>query len=103
MELNDNDVVTVRGIGIRVYSVTRTKGHGYIRLANYSYFTGGTVNVGNSIILPVTDNMLIAAGEGSYRVVLGKGGTKAVKNVTSFFLIILFSSIRLHLSIYNND
>ncbi|MCI8748879.1 MAG: PEGA domain-containing protein [Lachnospiraceae bacterium] len=82
MELNDNDVVTVRGIGIKVYSVTRTKGHGYIRLANYSYFTGGTVNVGNSIILPVTDNMLIAAGEGSYRVVLGKGGTKAVKNVT---------------------
>ena len=73
MELNDNDVVTVRGIGIKVYSVTRTKGHGYIRLANYSYFTGGTVNVGNSIILPVTDNMLIAAGEGSYHVTVKDG------------------------------
>ena len=82
MELNENDVITVRGIGIRVYSVTRTKGHGYIRLANYSYFTGGTVNIGNSIILPVTENMLVAAAEGSYRVMLSKGGTKAFKNVT---------------------
>ena len=82
MEINNNDVITVRGIGIKAYSVTRTKGHGYIRLANYNYFKGGTVNVGNSIILPVTDNMLISAGTGSYRVMLSKGSTKAVKNVT---------------------
>lgn len=81
MELNDNDIITARGIGIKVYSVTRTKGHGYIRLANYSYFIGGTLNVGNSIILPVTENMLVAASEGSYRVMLSKGSTKAMKNV----------------------
>lgn len=81
MELNDNDIITVRGIGTKVYSVTRTRGHGYIRLANYSYFIGGTLNVGNSIILPVTENMLVAAAEGSYRVTLAKGSTKAMKNV----------------------
>lgn len=82
MEINNNDIITVRGIGIKAYSVTRTKGHGYIRLVNYNYFKGGTVNVGNSIILPVTGNMLISASAGSYRVMLSKGSTKAVKNVT---------------------
>lgn len=80
MELDDNDIITARGIGTKVYSVTRTQGHGYIRLANHSYFIGGTVNVGNQVILPVTENMLIAAGEGSYRVTLSKGTTRAVKN-----------------------
>ena len=80
MELDDSDIITARGIGTKVYSVTRTQGHGYIRLVNYSYFTGGTVNVGNKVILPVTENMLIVAGEGSYRVTLSKGSTKAVKN-----------------------
>ena len=63
-ELGSHDVITVRGIGITVYSVTRTKGHGYIRLANYDTFKGGTISVGNNIVLPITDNMLVTAGVG---------------------------------------
>lgn len=81
MELDSNDVITVRGIGIKVYSVTRTQGHGYIRLVNYKPFIGGTVSVGSSIFLPVSGNMLITASEGSYRVILSRNGTKAIKNV----------------------
>ncbi|HBA96803.1 MAG TPA: hypothetical protein DCZ23_01715 [Lachnospiraceae bacterium] len=82
MELNSRDIVTIRGIGITVYSVTRTAGHGYIRLANYAPFLGGMVSVGNNIILTVTENMLLTAGVGQHRVMLSNGKVNAVKNVT---------------------
>lgn len=82
MELNKQDVLTVRGTGYTVYSIVRTQGHGYIRLRNYSDFVGGMIEVGNGIILPVTENMLVTAREGSYRVILCKGALTAVKTVT---------------------
>lgn len=82
MELNKQDVLTVRGIGYTVHSIVRTQGHGYIRLKNYSDFIGGMVEIGNGIILPITKNMLITAREGTYRVILCKGSMSAVKTVT---------------------
>jgi len=82
MELDSQDIITVRGIGITVYSVTRTSGHGYIKFSNYDTFLGGMVCIGDSIVLPVTENMFVTAGAGSYRVTLSKGGLNAVKNVT---------------------
>lgn len=82
MELNKQDVLTVRGTGYTVHSIVRTQGHGYIRLKNYSEFIGGMIDVGNGVILPVTKNMLITAREGTYRVILYKGSMSAVKTVT---------------------
>lgn len=81
-EFNTGDVLTVRGIGIKVYSVARTQGHGYIRLKNYSDFLGGYVSVGDRIVLSVAESMLITASEGTYRVTLSKNGVAASKNVT---------------------
>ena len=82
MELNQQDVLTVRGVGYKVYSIVRTQGHGYIRLKHYSDFIGGMISVGDNIILPVTKSMLITAREGTYRVVLCKGSMSAAKTVT---------------------
>lgn len=82
MEINSRDTITIRGIGITVYSVTRTLGHGYIRLANYAPFMGGMISVGNNIILTVTENMLLTVGVGNHRVMLSNGKVNAVKNVT---------------------
>ncbi len=82
MELNKQDVITIRGTGYNVHSIVRTQGHGYIRLKNYSDFIGGMVEVGTGIILPVTENMLITAREGTYRVILCKGALTAIKTVT---------------------
>lgn len=82
IELNRHDKLTVRGIGISVYSIVRTEGHGYIRLANYRDFLGGMVEVGNQIILPVTENMLITAAEGVYRLTLCKGVAVTTKTIT---------------------
>lgn len=82
MELNRQDVLTVRGSGYTVYSIVRTQGHGYIRPTNYKPFIGGMIGVGNGIILPLTENMLITAREGTYRVLLNNGSLSAIKTVT---------------------
>ncbi|MCD7826647.1 MAG: PEGA domain-containing protein [Clostridiaceae bacterium] len=81
MEYSDQDVLTVRGIGIYVYSVVRTSGHGYIRLKNYDDFVGGMAVVSNKIIVQITENMLITAAEGTYRLSLTKKGMTATKTV----------------------
>lgn len=82
MELSKQDKLTVRGVGFKVYSIVRTAGHGYIRLANYADFIGGMVEVGNQIILPITDNMLITAPVGLYRLTLVKGVSVTSKTIT---------------------
>lgn len=82
MEINDKDMITVRGVGIKVYSVVKSAGHGYIKFSNYEDFIGGIVSVGNGIIVPVTDNMLITAGVGSYKVTISKGNVVTSKKIT---------------------
>lgn len=81
-DLNTQDELTVRGVGYRVYSIVRTTGHGYIRLANYADFIGGMVEVGNNIILPITENMLITAKEGIYPLTLIQGAMITTKTIT---------------------
>lgn len=82
MELNEQDVITVRGIGIHVYSAVRTAGHGYIRLKNYEDFLGGMAEVSSSMIIPIAENMLITVAEGTYRLTLCKNQSTATKTVT---------------------
>lgn len=74
MELSDHDTLVVRGIGYQVFSVVRTTGHGYIRLKNYEDYIGGMAVVSNSIIVAISDSMLITAGTGTYRLTLTKKG-----------------------------
>ena len=77
MELSDRDTLIVRGIGYRVFSVVRTTGHGYIRLKNYEDYIGGMAVVSNSIIVKISDSMLITVGTGTYRLTLTKRGMPA--------------------------
>lgn len=81
MDLNPRDLLTVRGIGSQICSITVTAGHGYIRLSNYADFVGGTIEVGYGIIIPIVKNMLIVAREGSYRVTLENGELLAVQEI----------------------
>lgn len=82
MNLSSRDELFVRGIGKQIYSITVTKGHGYIRLTNYSDFIGGTIEIGYGMIVPIVKNMLIVAREGSYKVYLENGELNATKNIT---------------------
>ncbi|MCR5734144.1 MAG: PEGA domain-containing protein [Lachnospiraceae bacterium] len=82
MDLTSLDTITVRGIDKKILSIVVKKGHGYIRLKNDSYFVGGYIEVGNDLIRPVTDDMLLPVPEGDFHVRLTNKGYLAQKDVT---------------------
>lgn len=82
MDLNDVDVLTVNGIEQHVYSIVVEKGHGYLRLENDTYFVGGWIEVGESLISPITQDMLLTVPEGDYQVLLTNNGNRGIKNIS---------------------
>lgn len=81
MDLNSVDILTFQGIETTVYSIIVEKGHGYLRLANDENFIGGWIEVGQSLIKEITEDMLLTVPEGKYDVLIsqkGSGGKKSV-------------------------
>lgn len=81
MDINAADVLKVSGVGHNIYSIVVDKGHGYLRLTNEEYFVGGWVEVGQSVIQEVTDDMLLVVPEGTYEVTISHKGTTGTKKV----------------------
>lgn len=81
-ELNEADILTVRGIGTCIHSILVEKGHGYLKLANDEYFIGGWIEIGSEMIRPITDDMLLVVPEGKYDVSFKNGGNSGTKKVT---------------------
>lgn len=81
-EVVSQDVVTISGIDHKIYSVNVDKGHGYLSLKNEQPLIGGWIEVGNSIIRQITEDMLLVVPEGSYQVVLSNNNMGCVKEVT---------------------
>ena len=81
-EVMAQDVVTISGIDHKIYSVKVDKGHGYLRLKNDQPLLGGWIEVGNSVIRQITEDMLLVVPEGSYQVVLSNNGVGCVKEIT---------------------
>ncbi len=82
MDLSAVDVLTFQGIGSNVLSVVVEKGHGYLRLENDSKFIGGFIEVGQSLITVIKEDMLLTVPEGTYQVLFSVDGGDGVKNVT---------------------
>lgn len=82
MDLNETDVLVVRGIGSCIHSISVEKGHGYLKLANDEYFIGGWIEIGSSMIRPITEDMLLTVPEGKYDVLFTNGGNSGTKKVT---------------------
>ena len=82
MDINQVDTLNVQGIDRTVYSVSVDKGHGYLRLKNDEYFWGGWIEVGQEIIRPIEEGMLLVVPEGKYDVVLSTKGLTDVRSVT---------------------
>lgn len=81
MDLNASDVITVKGLDSQVLSINIEKGHGYLRLTNDENFIGGWIEIGQSQIQQITEDMLLTVPEGSYQILIshnGGGGTKEV-------------------------
>ncbi len=81
MDLNPSDVLSFQGIDNQVLSVSVEKGHGYLRLLNDENFVGGWIEIGQSTIQKITEDMLLVVPEGSYQVNISHRGGGGVKNV----------------------
>ncbi|MDE5933431.1 MAG: PEGA domain-containing protein [Lachnospiraceae bacterium] len=82
MDIVNKDVLTFSGIDHEIYSIKVQKGHGYLRLSNDQALVGGWIEVGNTVIQQITENMLLAVPEGSYQVFLSNGNAQCTKEVT---------------------
>lgn len=75
------DVISFRGIGHEVVSIVVEKGHGYIDLTGDEALIGGWIEVGQTVIAQITEDMLIAVPEGSYSVRITAGKLDETKDV----------------------
>lgn len=80
-QVHKADVLTIRGIGNTVCSVTVDSGHGYVVLKGYDTFVGGWVEVGSKIITSIKEDMIIVAPEGEYKLIVEKNGFGGYKNI----------------------
>ncbi len=81
MDVVAQDRVTIRGIDHRIYSINVERGHGYLRLRNEQPLIGGWIEVGNTVIREITDDMLLVVPEGSYQVALSNDGISSTKDI----------------------
>ncbi len=84
MDLNAADVLNFQGIGNQVLAVSVAKGHGYLRLVNDEKFVGGWIEIGQTQIRRITEEMLLLVPEGSYEVNITNKGGGGVKNVVIY-------------------
>lgn len=81
MDIVKQDVISVRGIDHKIYSINVEKGHGYVRLKNDQALIGGWIEVGNSVIREISEDMLLVVPEGSYQVFLSNNGISCTKDI----------------------
>lgn len=79
MDLNEVDILTFKGIGSSILSVTVTRGHGYLSLTNDESFVGGFIEVGQTKIHRITDDMLLTVPEGDYEIRISHGASSGIK------------------------
>lgn len=80
-EINDFDVLSIKGNGKYVYSIIVSQGHGYIRLKNDDAYIGGWIDVGGKVIQVITDKMLLTVPEGNHPLTVTKDGKSASTDI----------------------
>lgn len=81
-EICSEDQLTVWIYNNIVCSFNVELGHGYVKLADYASYIGGTVEIGYDVIVPVTEDMLLTVREGTYTLRISKGEDSGTKEVT---------------------
>ena len=82
MEVNQMDVLSVWGYKNMIYGINVEKGHGYLRLQNEDYFVDGWIDVGDSVIRKVAQDMLLVVPEGTHTVTVSHRGSSATQEIT---------------------
>lgn len=81
MEVNTEDQVTLYLMNGTLISCVIDIGHGYVRLVNQDTYVGGMVEIGYDVIVPVSQDMLIAVREGTYTLRINHNGYSNSKEV----------------------
>ena len=76
------DVVSFRGLGREIVSIIIDSGHGYLKLENEDALIGGWIEIGQTVIQQISDNMLITVPEGSYTVRLTANDIEEYREIT---------------------
>ena len=79
-DISDQDTVTLRGYKGKICSVVIEKGHGLVRLKDYSTYIGGMVSIGN-VIEPVRKDMVLTVPVGKWTLSIDKDGKMGTKDV----------------------
>ena len=79
LDIHAQDMLQVKGIDHKIYSITIQQGHGYLRLENAEYFYGGWIEVGQKVIQKIEEDMLLVVPEGNYEVYLSHNGIAGTK------------------------
>ncbi len=82
MDINEADVLRVSGHDHMIESIVIERGHGYLRLANDSFFIGGFLEVDHSKIYQVSEDMLLPVPEGTYEVTISNAGCSGTETIT---------------------
>ncbi|MDE5699222.1 MAG: PEGA domain-containing protein [Lachnospiraceae bacterium] len=82
MEVNQMDVLSVWGYKNMIYGINVEKGHGYLRLQNEDYFVNGWIDVGDSVVRKVAQDMLLVVPEGTHKVTVSNKGSSATQEIT---------------------
>ena len=81
LDIHAQDILQIKGMDHKIYSITIQEGHGYLRLENAEYFYGGWIEVGQKVIQKIEEDMLLVVPEGSYEVYLSHNGMAGTKEV----------------------
>lgn len=82
--LNSVDTLTIKGKDKQLDSVIVTNGHGYVKLSSTTFFEGGYIEIGSSIVEMITDNMLISVPSGTFNLTVTKDKTSGSKDITVY-------------------
>ena len=81
-QIIDHDELTIQGVGHDILSIRVDDGHGYLELSNEEALIGGWIEVGQTVISQVMENMLFTVPEGEYTVRLTNTGIEEYRDVS---------------------
>lgn len=80
-DIAQQDVLTVWGYEETIWSVTVTRGHGYVKLKDYEDFIGDYITVGYESMQRITEDMIITVREGDFNLTVESGDFSATIRV----------------------
>lgn len=81
-DIGKSDVLRAIGDDKKILSLSITRGHGYLKLANTKIFEGSFICVGDKIFQEVTKDMEIEVPEGKHMVTVANNGYGGSREVT---------------------